>query len=51
MPTTSPMQSIPLPEATDPDNVPGDLAAAVNSLETRTVMRFTSTAGRNAAIP
>ena len=51
MATTSPLQAVPLPQSTDPDNVPADLAAAVNALESRGVMRFATVAARSAAIP
>lgn len=51
MPTTSPLQGIPLPIATDADNVPYDLTNAVTFFEKRLVMRFDSVAARNAAIP
>lgn len=50
MATTSPLQNVPLPQATDPDNVPADLSNAVNSLESRCMMRFASSAARAAAV-
>jgi hypothetical protein len=49
--TTSPLQNVPLPQNTDPDNVPADLSNAVLSLESRGVMRFASAAARSSAIP
>lgn len=51
MATTSPLQSVPLPEATDADNVPYDLGNAVNFLEKRLVMRFASATARDTALP
>jgi hypothetical protein len=50
MATTSPLQAVPLPQNTDPDNVPADLSNAVNALESRGVMRFASAAARSSAI-
>lgn len=50
MPTTSPLLGVPLPEATDADNVPGDLGAAVNTLETYAVFRFSDTATRDGVL-
>lgn len=48
---TSSLQGVPLPDATDADNVPYWLAQGVGGLENRVVMRFTSTADRDAKIP
>lgn len=50
MATTTPLQGIPLPEPTDADNVPADLAAILDVVEGRLVMRFASEAARDAAI-
>jgi hypothetical protein len=51
MPTNSPIQSLPVPVAADPVNIPGDLLALAQAVENRTFMRFTSVSDRNAKVP
>lgn len=51
MATTSPVLALPLPTATDTDQVPADLMTLVTAAEKFMVGRFASTAARTAKIP
>lgn len=50
MPTT-PIQALPYPSGSDAPAGPAQLKALAEAIETRTVMRFASTAARDAALP
>lgn len=50
MATTSPLQAVPIPQNSDDVDVVGDLSGAVNYMEARLIMRFSSTGARDAAI-
>lgn len=51
MTTTSPVQSLPVPEASDQVDVPGNLMALAQAIERRLVMVFANQGARDAAIP
>lgn len=51
MPTTSALQAIPLPDASDAANVPYAMSQAINNLEKKLVMVYATAAARDAAIP
>ncbi len=50
MPTTSPIQGVPVPQGSDADNVPYDLGQAIGFMEKRLVMVFSDAAARDATI-
>jgi len=53
MPITTPINSIPLPQLSDstPPDIPADLTAIANVLDSRIIPRYATTTARNAAIP
>jgi hypothetical protein len=51
MSTTTPIQSLPVPESTDTPNIPGNLMTLAQAIENKLVMRFASVTARNSAIP
>lgn len=50
MATTSPLQAVPLPDASDADDVPYNLGAAVDAMEKRLVMVYASATDRDSKI-
>lgn len=50
MPTTTPIQDLPVPVGTDDPDVPGDMSALANALEKKLVMVFNNTTDRSTRV-